>query len=41
MPYVNLENLSKPDTAVAAKMQWLITHLSFMFSSRERRIGEK
>ena len=38
MPYVNLNVLPVLDTKIVAKMQWLVTHASLMWSSREREI---
>jgi MYND finger len=40
MPYVPLDVFPILDTKKTSKMQWLITHASLMFSSRERKIRE-
>jgi hypothetical protein len=40
MPYVTLEVFPTLDTKKTSKMQWLITHASLMFSSRERKLRE-
>ena len=40
MPYINLSNLPTLDTNRPSKLEWLITHVTMMFSARERKIRE-
>jgi len=40
MPYVTLDVLPDLDIRKTEKLQWLITHTSLMFSSRERKIRD-
>ena len=41
LPCLDLERLPVLDLAKKAKLQWLITHTSLMFSTRERALREK
>lgn len=40
MPHVTLDVFPTLDTKKTSQMQWLITHVSLMFSSRERKLSE-
>lgn len=40
LPYVALDSLPDLDIGKTEKLQWLITHTTLMFSSRERKIRE-
>ncbi len=41
MPRLNLDRLPKIDTTQTKDVKWLTTHLSLMWSSRERQLREK
>lgn len=41
MPYSNLECLPVINTSAQAELQWLITHASSMFTSREREVRDQ
>ena len=41
MPRLNLDRLPIIDTAKTKELQWLVTHVSLMWSSRERKLREQ
>jgi MYND finger len=41
MPHLNMDCLPIVDTAKSNELQWMITHLSLMFSTRERTLRER